>query len=76
MQATPTDAAVLVPALRRLAQALDESDMQAMGLMQELQDQHAAALGASLQPLDEAVDALDFSTALGHCNRLIEEHAA
>jgi HPt (histidine-containing phosphotransfer) domain-containing protein len=72
-QAAPTDVAVLVRALRRLAHALDESDMHATALIQELQERHATALGDGLQPLDEAIARLDFGTALRHCNRLIEE---
>jgi HPt (histidine-containing phosphotransfer) domain-containing protein len=73
---TATDRSPLVPLLRAMSEHLHNHDMAATDAMRELQRQFGAVLAEQLGPLDEAVNALDFGTALRLCESLIEAQAA
>ena len=73
---TEFDANALSPALRALALLLDNGDMAATDTMAALQRDFGGALGDRLQPLDDAVGALDFERALQLCHELIEGQPA
>jgi len=62
--------------LEQLAEHLENADMAATDTLGILRRQHGPALGAALQPLDEAVAALDFQRALPMCRQLISERVA
>jgi PAS domain S-box-containing protein len=66
--------------LGRLARLLGESDMEALRAMEALRRDFGALLGAALNPLDEATQALDFVRARQLCRELEqatpEGHAA
>jgi len=46
--------------------------MRALDVFEELQKTHAAQLQTALQPLDDAMAALDFERALAQCQALTE----
>jgi hypothetical protein len=63
--------------LRALGHSLDEltallraADMRALEVFERLQQTHSAHLCDVLQPLDEAMAALDFDLAVEHCRAL------
>jgi len=64
-------------ALRELMGLLRSADMRAVDVFEQLQKTHTAqiktALQTALQPLDDAMAALDFEGALAHCQVLTEE---
>jgi len=70
-------AAGLRDAVRELAVLLRSADMRAIDVFEHLQQAHAVrlrmVLQTVLQPLDEAMAALDFERALVHCQALAEE---
>ena len=72
-QTAALDAGVLLVALCAMAGQLQNADMAATGAMTEIMRQFGNALDAQLQPMDDAVSALDFDRALGLCNALIRE---
>jgi CheY-like chemotaxis protein len=63
-------------ALHALVQLLENSDMQALAAIGQLQGQFAPALNEPLSALARVINALDFSQALTLCTGLLEEHAA
>jgi len=68
-----TRAQDLGDALRELMGLLRSADMRALDVFEELQKTHAAQLQTALQPLDDAMAALDFERALAQCQALTEE---
>ena len=52
---------------------LRNADMRAVDVFEQLQQTHAATLQTALQPLDDAMAALDFERALAQCQALTEE---
>ncbi len=66
------DRATLCAALRAMAVHLQNADMAATDAMRDLQRDFGAVLGAQLEPMDDAVGALDFESALRLCHDLIE----
>ena len=74
--AAPLDKQALREGLRTTAMHLRNADMAAMAAMAALQQQFGADLGTRLQPLDEAIGALDFERALELCDELIEAQPA
>jgi len=77
--AGPVDAPLDVPQLVRDLQALcallQEADMGAQTHYQALRQAHGAALAQAIAPLDAAMAALDFETALQLCRAWLEVHA-
>ena len=69
------DARTLRHQLGELAGLLNQADMRALEMHAQLQSQ-AAHLKQALQPLDEAMAALDFAQAAAHCRSLIEDFAS
>jgi phage-related minor tail protein len=65
------DGDAFAAALRRLSEQLQDADMAATDTMANLQMTFGALVGARLQRLDEAVNALDFERALGLCLELM-----
>ncbi len=67
----------LSDALRELMGLLRSADMRAVDVFEQLQQTHAAqthtVLQTALQPLDDAMAALDFERALAQCQALTEE---
>ena len=63
----------LYDALRELMVLLRNADMRAVDVFEQLQQTHAATLQTALQPLDDAMAALDFERALAQCQALTEE---
>ena len=63
----------LCTGLRELSRLLGNADMRAVDVFERLQQAHATHWQAELQPLDEAMSALDFERALLHCQALAEE---
>ncbi len=59
--------------LRELGNLLRQADMRALDVFAQWQRDHGAHFGSRLQPLDDAIAALDFDTALAHCAALNEE---
>ena len=59
--------------MRELSRLLGNADMRAVDVFERLQQAHATHWQAELQPLDEAMSALDFERALLHCQALAEE---
>jgi two-component system sensor histidine kinase/response regulator len=68
----PIDMPALLAALRAMVHRLENSDMDAMLSMAELQQQFGASLGERLEPLDAAMADMEFERALPHCIALIE----
>jgi two-component system, sensor histidine kinase and response regulator len=66
----PRDARALGTALDALAPLLAQADMAATDLFADLQAAHDEAWGAELQPLADAMAALDFDAALAGCTAL------
>ena len=66
----PRDAGALAAALAALAPLLSQADMAATDLFAELQAAHDPAWGAELQPLADAMAALDFDAALAAAEAL------
>ncbi len=60
-------------ALSELMGLLRSADMRAVDVFEQLQQTHAAQLQTALQPLDDAMAALDFERALAQCQALTEE---
>jgi len=64
-------------ALRELMGLLRSADMRALDVFEQLQQNHAAQMQTTqqttLQPLDDAIAALDFERALAQCQALTEE---
>ena len=73
-QAIDTNA--LLAVLQLMAQRLENSDMDAMLSMAQLQQQFGASLAERLESLDEATADMAFERALSHCNALIESLTA
>jgi hypothetical protein len=71
--AEPLDAAALQAALHTLAGQLCEADMAAMTTMEALQRQFGRTLARHLNPMAEAVTALDFGAALQRVQMLLQE---
>jgi DNA-binding MltR family transcriptional regulator len=63
-----------MPGLRRsleeLTKLLRSADMRALAVFEQLQRDHATHLHAAIEPLDEAMAALDFDRALSVCQAL------
>ena len=57
--------------LHELAVLLRNADMRAIEVFERVQQTHAQRLQTLLLPLDEAMAALDFETALAHCQALM-----
>jgi two-component system, sensor histidine kinase and response regulator len=70
--ATGLDARALDTAMRSLGQQLRHADMAATETMAALMRDFGAALGERLQPLDDAVGALDFEHASQLCAAFID----
>jgi len=70
----PLDRAALVAAIERLAEALRDSDVCAVDMLVGLRERFDAAVGARLRPLDDAVSAFDFESALASCQSLLAEY--
>ena len=71
--ATALDTHALQTLLQAMAGQLRNADMAATDAMAELQRQFGDTLGEQLQPMNEAIEALDFERALGLCNALADE---
>ena len=54
--------------LHTLCALLQDADMRAIDIFEQLQQGHAAALGEALAPIETAIAALDFEQALALCN--------
>jgi HPt (histidine-containing phosphotransfer) domain-containing protein len=67
----PEAGAAALPALNELQQLLAQSDLGAVDAVQRLRAQHAGLAGPRLDALVEAVDDLDFETALTQCDEWI-----
>jgi HPt (histidine-containing phosphotransfer) domain-containing protein len=67
----PTTRSAALPALNALMRLLSQSDLGAVEAVQRLRDEHAALAGPRLDALVEAVDDLDFETALSQCDEWI-----
>jgi HPt (histidine-containing phosphotransfer) domain-containing protein len=67
----PAAGASALPALNELQHLLAQSDLGAVDAVQRLRAQHAALAGPRLDALVEAVDDLDFATALTQCDEWI-----
>ena len=63
-------------ALQALAMQLINADMAATDTMLQIQHRFGAALDGQLQPMDQAIAALDFQRALHFCNELLQGQAA
>jgi HPt (histidine-containing phosphotransfer) domain-containing protein len=72
----PVDTQALLVALQVMAHRLENSDMDAMLSMAELQQQFGTSLAERLESLEEAMADMDFERALPHCNALIESLTA
>ena len=72
----PMDTQALLVALQVMAHRLENSDMDAMLSMSELQQQFGTSLAERLESLEEAMADMDFERALPHCNALIESLTA
>jgi CheY-like chemotaxis protein len=72
----PVDTQALLIALQVMAHRLENSDMDAMLSMSELQQQFGTSLAERLESLEEAMADIDFERALPHCNALIESLTA
>ena len=71
-QAAPLDTAALADALRALALQLQNADMDAMQSLARIQEKFGPALRGQLDPLSEAMTALEFDAALAVCRTLVE----
>ena len=71
----PFDAPAFDVALLDLVAQLRLADMAATESMQEICTRFGAALGQRLQPLEEAIDGLDFERALALCDALAAQPA-
>jgi CheY-like chemotaxis protein len=69
------DSRALQIALGALMQLLENSDMQALAAIGQLQTQFSPALSAPLSALAGAINALQFAHALELCAALLAEHA-
>ena len=69
----PLDTLALRNALLALAEPLRNADMAATDALANLLGRFGANTGNRLQPLDEAIGALDFERALRLCDKLIHE---
>ena len=69
---TAFDGTALVTILRAMAEQLQNADMAATDTMAEMQRRFGGALGDQLQPIDGAIGALDFESALRLCKKLIQ----
>jgi acyl-CoA synthetase (NDP forming) len=67
------DPPALEAALRELGALLENSDRAAFDAVSALQQQSGAALADTLQPLVDAVDALDFAIAATLCAQLRQD---
>ena len=70
--ALPLDTRALAEALRALALQLQNADMDAIQTLSDIQRQFGPTLRGQLDPLGEAMSALDFEAALGLCRTLVE----
>jgi len=70
---TSLDTDAVLTLLRTITRHLQNADMAATDTMADLQRQFGGALGEQLQPMDEAIGALDFDRALRLCNALIDD---
>ena len=68
--APPADMPGLRRSLEELTKLLRSADMRALAVFEQLQRDHAAHLHAAIEPLDEAMAALDFDRALSVCQAL------
>jgi len=73
--ATALDRAQLALDLEALMALLQASDMVALDAHARLRQFHAASIGLVMDPLNAAMAALDFETALAHCKTLLLETA-
>jgi signal transduction histidine kinase/DNA-binding response OmpR family regulator/HPt (histidine-containing phosphotransfer) domain-containing protein len=67
----PAAQAAALPALHDLSRRLAQSDLSAVDAVQRLREQHGALAGPRLEALVNAVDDLDFETALSQCDEWI-----
>jgi PAS domain S-box-containing protein len=67
----PQAGAAALPALNELQHLLAQSDLAAVDAVQRLRAQHAALAGPRLDALVDAVDDLDFESALAQCDEWI-----
>jgi HPt (histidine-containing phosphotransfer) domain-containing protein len=67
------DSIAFLAALRKITGQLESADMAATDAMTALQREFGDALGTRLQPMDEAINALDFQRALCLCDELINK---
>jgi CheY-like chemotaxis protein len=72
----PPDAGTLLAMLQTLAKNLQNSDMAALQDMADLQQRFGGSMGEPLAPLQEAMDRLDFASALPLCEALMSRHTA
>jgi CheY-like chemotaxis protein len=70
--ARPLDTDAVLTRLRSITRQLRNADMAATDAMADLRRHFGGALGEQLQPMDEAIGALDFDRALRLCNTLID----
>jgi two-component system, sensor histidine kinase and response regulator len=68
--APPLDTQGLCRSLDELAGLLRSADMRAFAVFEGLQQAHATRIQEAMQPLDEAMAALDFDLAAAHCQAL------
>ena len=69
-QEAPGDAQGLCRSLDELAGLLRSADMRALEVFEQLQQTHAVHIHGAMQPLDEAMDSLDFELAHARCQAL------
>ncbi len=67
------DSDTVLTLLRQITLHLQNADMAATDAMADLRRRFGGALGDTLQPLDEAINALDFDRALPLCTALISK---
>ena len=72
---TALDPQALLSSLQTLAGYLKNADMAATDAMVDLQQRFGPALGGRLDLLDEAVNRLDFTSALHICEKMFQDHA-
>ena len=68
------DSQALLNSLQTLAGHLKNADMAATDAMVDLQQRFGRALDGRLDPLDEAVNRLDFTSALHICEKIFQDH--
>jgi CheY-like chemotaxis protein len=71
--AAAPDAGAVMTALRAMTEQLRNADMAATDAIADLRHKFGGSLGLQLQPLDEAISALDFERASQLCNKAIDE---